>query len=269
MGSARTLLGNRTLARCEQAWAVSVLGTWTFSIVLALYAYYEHGPAGVGLAVAARMLPAVVFATLPALIAGRWSRRSAVFISALVRFRRARGHRPRRLGRGAVRAAAGAGCGVRDRGRGASARREPAWCSSRLGSRGDLAALHWSRLVTLVGLLAGAVTSAVVVLVVSLHAAFAVAGLVFLAVAAIAWRLPIGGAPAAVSRTDTTPGQGGPRSERLPSSRGCGFGSRCSASRLRSSRRSTCCSWSSRLSSCTPATPALAGCGPRSPVAGW
>ena len=58
------LLGNRLLARCEQAWVVSVLGTWTFAIVLALYAYYEHGPAGVGLAVAARMLPAVGVRTI-------------------------------------------------------------------------------------------------------------------------------------------------------------------------------------------------------------
>jgi hypothetical protein len=168
-----------------------VLGTWTFAIVLALYAYYEHGPAGVGLAVAARMLPAVAFASLPALISRHWSRRIAVSASAIVRF----------LALEAVALVAWLGApfavllalaavfeiagGVHR-----SARAGLVLESAR--TPGDLATLHSSGIVTYAGLLGGAVASAVIVLTVSLHAAFAFAGLAFLPVAAIAWRLPTG-----------------------------------------------------------------------------
>src|SRR5205807_2217336 len=78
VGSARTVFANRAIAQCEAAWAFSTVGEWTFAIVLALYAYYEHGPAGVGVAVAARMVPVAVFAGLPGAVRRRWSDRTAV-----------------------------------------------------------------------------------------------------------------------------------------------------------------------------------------------
>ena len=79
------MLANRAIVRCEGGWAVAALGTWVFTIALALYAYYEHGPVGVGLAVAARMLPAALFAALPAFLERRWSRHTIVLTSALAR----------------------------------------------------------------------------------------------------------------------------------------------------------------------------------------
>ena len=56
----RTALGNRGIARLEAGWAFMSLGQWTFSIALALYAYYEEGAGGVAAAVAVRMLPAAL-----------------------------------------------------------------------------------------------------------------------------------------------------------------------------------------------------------------
>src|SRR5256885_9088269 len=60
----RTVLGNRGIAQLEAGSALSSLGAWTFSIALALYAYYEDGPGGVALAVAVRMLPAALLGPL-------------------------------------------------------------------------------------------------------------------------------------------------------------------------------------------------------------
>lgn len=177
------------LAWWETAWALSVAGTWLFAITLALYAYYEHGPVGVGLAVAARMLPAGILAGLPALIGRRWSPRRAVLASAVGRFVVLEAIALIVLVDApfAVLLAAGAVfelVGLVHR----SARMVAALDAA--VAPADLAVLGGGRLVTLSGLLAGAIASAVAVQVVSLQAAFAVAGLVFLPVAGIVSRLP-------------------------------------------------------------------------------
>jgi cyclic nucleotide-binding protein len=190
VGSADTLLGNRAIARWEAAWGLSALGTWSFAIVLALYAYYEHGPAGVGLAVAARMVPAAVFAGLPALVARRWSSRTAVLGSAVVRFLvlEAVALVASTEAPFALLLALAAAFEIAE-GLHRSVRTELILESAR--APGDLAALGWSRMVTLAGHLGGALASVVIVFAVSLHAAFAVSGLAFLLVAGIAWRMPI------------------------------------------------------------------------------
>ncbi len=189
MGSAGALLGNRAIARWEAAWGLSALGSGAFAIVLALYAYYEHGPAGVGLAIAARMVSAAVFAGLPALVASRWSSRATVLGSAAVRFLALEAialvawtEAPFALLLALAAAFEVAGSVHR------SVRTELILESAR--APGDLAALGSSRMVTLAGHLAGALASVVIVFAVSLHAAFGVAGLAFLVVAAIAWRAP-------------------------------------------------------------------------------
>jgi hypothetical protein len=215
VGSARTLLANRAIARCEAAWALSALGTWAFSIVFALYAYYEHGAGGVGLAVAARMVPLAAFARLPSWIGRRLPLQRAVLASALVRFATIE-----LFALAAalevpfvvllVLAALFEVAGTVHR----AVRAELVLETAR--TPGDLAALGASRIVTSVGFLAGGIAAAVVVLAVSLHAAFAITGLAFLAVTVIAWRLPVGreraerGAPAARptargARTISTP----------------------------------------------------------------
>lgn len=186
MGSVRTLLANRAIVRCEGSWAVAALGTWVFTIALALYAYYEHGPVGVGLAVAARMLPAALFAALPAFLERRWSRHTIVLTSALARFLVLEGvalvvwldapFAILLLLGGAFEIAAGLHRTVRTRLILDSAR-----------SAGDLAVLGAGRLVTSAGFLMGALLSAVLLTSVRFDVVFAAAGLVFGLVAALAW----------------------------------------------------------------------------------
>src|SRR5436305_11891627 len=85
MSLVRTALGNRALAGLEAAAALTALGAWTFSIALALYAYYEDGPAGVALAVAVRMLPAAVLTPLAERLTEGRRRRDVLAAAALVR----------------------------------------------------------------------------------------------------------------------------------------------------------------------------------------
>src|SRR3954471_18439599 len=82
----RTVLGNRRIAQLEAGSALSSLGAWTFSIALALYAYYEQGPGGVALAVAVRMLPAALLAPLADRIVAGPGRRAVLAGSAVARF---------------------------------------------------------------------------------------------------------------------------------------------------------------------------------------
>src|SRR6202035_88670 len=76
------LLDHRGIVRCEGSWALSAAGTWIFTIALSLYAYYEHGPGGVGLSIVVRMLPAAALAGLSALAGRRLSYRTIVVASA-------------------------------------------------------------------------------------------------------------------------------------------------------------------------------------------
>src|SRR3954468_20616766 len=62
------------------------LGQWTFSIALALYAYYEEGAGGVALAVAARMLPAALLGPLADRLAAPFGPRTGLAGAALLRF---------------------------------------------------------------------------------------------------------------------------------------------------------------------------------------
>ena len=78
-------LRNRGIARLEAGAAVSALGAWTFSIALALYAYYEQGPGGVALAVAVRMVPAALFSPLADRLAAPYSLRNVLAATALTR----------------------------------------------------------------------------------------------------------------------------------------------------------------------------------------
>src|SRR4051794_10785012 len=82
----RTVLGNRGIAQLEAGAALSSLGAWTFSIALALYAYYEDGPGGVALAVAVRMLPAALLGPLTERLTEDRPRRAVLAGGALLRF---------------------------------------------------------------------------------------------------------------------------------------------------------------------------------------
>jgi MFS family permease len=82
----RTVLGNRGIAQLEAGSALSSLGAWTFSIALALYAYYEDGAGGVALAVAVRMLPAALLGPLTERLTEDRPRRAVLAAAALLRF---------------------------------------------------------------------------------------------------------------------------------------------------------------------------------------
>jgi hypothetical protein len=81
----RTVLGNRDLARIEAAWAAASLGNWSFSILLALYAYRQGGTGAVAAALVVRMLPSAVAAPYAAMLADRHSRRAILLWSAALR----------------------------------------------------------------------------------------------------------------------------------------------------------------------------------------
>ena len=54
----RAALATPELRRLQAAWAAISLGTWSFFVVIAIYAFEQGGAAAVGLAALARMLPA-------------------------------------------------------------------------------------------------------------------------------------------------------------------------------------------------------------------
>ena len=81
----RTMLGNRDLARIELAWATASLGSWSFAILLALYAYRKGGTEAVALVVVVRMLPSAVAAPYAAMLVDRHSRRSILLWSSMIR----------------------------------------------------------------------------------------------------------------------------------------------------------------------------------------
>ena len=188
MGLARKLLGTGAIARCEGSWALSAAGAWIFAIALALYAYYEHGPAGVGLAIGVRMLPTAALAGLPALLARRLSRSETVAVSALGRF----------LALEAIAlvvwldapfalllvlaAVVEVGGGLHR-----SMRRDLRL--EHAPGPEHPAAVSRARVVSAVGFLAGAVVAAVLLSTVSFQATFAVAGLLFVVAALVTWRL--------------------------------------------------------------------------------
>jgi MFS family permease len=71
--------------RLHGSWAFASVGTWAFSIVLALYAYREGGAGAVGVAALVRMLPSAVAASYTALLVDRHPRRTVLAGSALGR----------------------------------------------------------------------------------------------------------------------------------------------------------------------------------------
>jgi MFS family permease len=76
-------LATSALRRLQCSWAASALGSWTFFVALAVYAYGVGGAAGVGAAALVRMIPAGLAAPGAGVLADRHSRRD-VLMAALV-----------------------------------------------------------------------------------------------------------------------------------------------------------------------------------------
>ena len=71
-------LATTQLRRLQLAWTAASVGSWTFFIVLAVYAYNEGGATAVGVAALARMVPAGLVAPLAGVIVDRRSRRDVL-----------------------------------------------------------------------------------------------------------------------------------------------------------------------------------------------
>jgi hypothetical protein len=201
----RTVAGNRGLARCEAGWALASLGNWTFSIVLGLYAYYEQGPAGIALAVAARMLPSALLAPFASRIVELRSSRASLVSSALARFALLEAIAVLVWADGPlalvlVLAAGFELAGAVHRSARATAMFELARTPA------ELASASVSQTAAATGFLAGSVVAAIFLATVGLGATFAVAGVAFAAVAVLAGQLP--GGASGLTRSDRVPQTG-------------------------------------------------------------
>ena len=76
---------NPDLRRLQLAWVGSILGTWSYFVALAVYAYAHGGAGAVALIGVLRMLPAAILAPFLASLADRFPRRIVMMSSDLVR----------------------------------------------------------------------------------------------------------------------------------------------------------------------------------------
>src|SRR6059058_5954439 len=81
----REVYANRSLRRLQFAWAGSIIGTWAFSIALAVYAYDQGGASAVGLVVLIRWLPAAFASPLTGMLGDRYPRVLVMIASDLLR----------------------------------------------------------------------------------------------------------------------------------------------------------------------------------------
>ena len=95
MSDARRFAGTRqslaagfataSLRRLQLAWGASAVGSWTFFIALAVYAYDAGGAAAVGAAALVRMVPAGIAAPFAGLLIDRRPRRDVLLASLVAR----------------------------------------------------------------------------------------------------------------------------------------------------------------------------------------
>lgn len=81
----REVYANRGLRRLQLAWAGSIIGTWAFTVALAVYAYDQGGASAIGLVVLIRWLPAALSASLMGILGDRYSRVLVMLGSDLLR----------------------------------------------------------------------------------------------------------------------------------------------------------------------------------------
>jgi MFS family permease len=85
MAVLRAALGNAGIKGVLVVWLAAALGSWAFTILLALYAYEEGGTGAVGIAAVVRLLPAAFAAPSIALLADRRPRRTVLGTSLVLR----------------------------------------------------------------------------------------------------------------------------------------------------------------------------------------
>ena len=81
----REALATPALRQLQLSWGLVSIASWSFTIVLAVYAYGEGGATAVGVAAVTRMLPAALAAPVAGLLADQRSRRDVLLALALLR----------------------------------------------------------------------------------------------------------------------------------------------------------------------------------------
>ncbi len=76
---------NRDLRRLQLAWLGSVIGHWSYSVALSVYAYGQGGAAAVGLVWVIRLIPAGLLSPVLATFADRFARKRVMIVTDLVR----------------------------------------------------------------------------------------------------------------------------------------------------------------------------------------
>ncbi|MBA3243944.1 MAG: MFS transporter [Actinobacteria bacterium] len=84
-GSLAATFRNPNLRRIQLAWMGSVVGNWSYSVALAVYAYQQGGPAAVGLVAVIRLLPSALAAPIVAVAADRFPRERVMIAADLIR----------------------------------------------------------------------------------------------------------------------------------------------------------------------------------------
>lgn len=76
---------NRDLRRLQLAWLGSVIGHWSYSVALSVYAYGQGGAAAVGLVWVIRLIPAGLLSPVLATFADRFPRKQVMIVTDLTR----------------------------------------------------------------------------------------------------------------------------------------------------------------------------------------
>jgi MFS family permease len=84
-GALREVYRNPGLRRLELAWAGSIIGTWAYSVSLAVYAYRHGGASAVGLVGLIRWLPAAFASPIAAILGDRYPRVRVMLLTDLLR----------------------------------------------------------------------------------------------------------------------------------------------------------------------------------------
>jgi MFS family permease len=79
------VFASRQLRRLQLAWVGSVLGNWSYTVALGVYAYRQGGPAAVGLVGILRTLPAALASPFLSTMADRFRRERVMIVSDLLR----------------------------------------------------------------------------------------------------------------------------------------------------------------------------------------
>lgn len=81
----REVLQNEDLHRLELAWIGSVLGQWSYTVAVGVFAFEQEGVGAVGLASLVRFVPAAVAAPFAGALADRWSRKRLLLAADALR----------------------------------------------------------------------------------------------------------------------------------------------------------------------------------------